>query len=69
MVKTAIRDKTMLVLVLALAFFVGGTITEVFYDYNVEAKTGITNINLAKDLGFALSDTSDRTTPQTDEHV
>jgi len=58
MVKTIMQDKTMLFLALALAFFVGGAITEVFSDFEAEAKTSITNTKIVEDFGFALSDAS-----------
>ncbi len=53
------QDKTMLFLVLVVAFFVGGAITQVFSDFEAEAKTNITNTKIVEDFGFALSDTSD----------
>jgi len=59
MVKTIMQDKTMLFLVLVVAFFVGGAITGVFSDYEAEAKTNITDTKIVEDFGFALSDTSD----------
>ena len=52
------QDKTMLFLVLVIAFFVGGAITGVFSDYEAEAKTNITDTKIVEDFGFALSDTS-----------
>ena len=58
MVKTIMQDKTMLFLVLVVAFFVGGAITGVFSDYEAEAKTNITDTKIVEDFGFALSDTS-----------
>ncbi len=58
MVKTIMQDKTMLFLVLVMAFFVGGAITEVFSDFEAEAKTNITTTKIVEDFGFALSDTS-----------
>jgi len=48
----------MLFLVLVVAFFVGGAITQVFSDFEAEAKTDITNTKIVKDFGFALYDTS-----------
>ena len=44
MAKTIFQDKTMLFLVLVVAFFVGGAITGVFSDYEVEAKTTISDV-------------------------
>ena len=52
------QDKTMLSLVLIVAFFVGGAITGAFSDYEAEAKTDITNTKIVEDFGFALSDVS-----------
>ena len=52
------QDKTMLFLVLVVAFFVGGAITGVFSDYEAEAKTNIIDTKIVKDFGFVLSDTS-----------
>ena len=52
------QDKTMLFLVLVVAFFVGGAITGVFSDYEAEAKTNITDTKIVEDFGFALSDIS-----------
>ena len=52
------QDKTMLFLVLVVAFFVGGAITGVFSDYEAEAKTNIINTKIVEDFGFVLSDTS-----------
>ena len=59
MVKTIMQDKTMLSLALVVAFFVGGAITEVFSDFEAEAKINITNTKIVEDFGFALSDSSD----------
>ena len=59
MVKTIIQDQTMLYLVLVVAFFVGGSITGIFSDYEAEAKTNLTNTKIVEDFGFALSDTSE----------
>ena len=58
MVETVIQDKTMFCLALVVAFFVGGAITETFSDYEVEAKTNITNTELIEDFGIALYDIS-----------
>jgi hypothetical protein len=58
MVKTIIQDQTMLFLVLVVAFFVGGSTTEIFSDYEADAKINITNIEIVEDFGIALSDTS-----------
>ena len=52
------QDKTMLFLVLVVAFFVGGAITGVLSDYEAEAKINITDIKIVEDFGFVLSDTS-----------
>ena len=52
------QDKTMLSLALVVAFFVGGAITEVFSDFEAEAKTDITNTKIVDDFGFSLSDIS-----------
>ena len=52
------QDKTMLFLVLVVAFFVGGAITGVFSDYEAEAKTNIIDTKIVEDFGFVLSDTS-----------
>ncbi len=38
MTKTIIHDKQMLFLVLVVAFFVGASITGVFFDFDAEAK-------------------------------
>jgi len=59
MVKTIMQDKTMLSLALVVAFFVGGAITEVFSDFEAEAKINITNTKIVEDFGFTLSDSSD----------
>ena len=59
MVKTIMQDKTMLSLALVVAFFVGGAITEVFSDFEAEAKINITNTKIVEDFGLALSDSSD----------
>lgn len=59
MVKTIIQDQTMLFLVLVVAFFVGGSITGIFSDYEADAKINITNIKITEDFGIALYDTSD----------
>ncbi len=48
----------MFCLVLVVAFFVGGAITETFSDYEVEAKPPITNTELIENFGIALHDVS-----------
>ncbi len=52
------QDKTMLSLALVVAFFVGGAITQVFSDFEAEAKINITNTKIVDDFGFALYDIS-----------
>jgi hypothetical protein len=69
MVKTIIQDQTMLFLVLVVAFFVGGSITEVFYNNEAEAKTNITNIEIVEDFGFVLSDTDGEWEYKDGDHV
>lgn len=48
----------MLYLLLVVAFFVGGAITGVFSENDVEAETDISTTDMVEDFGLALSSTS-----------
>ena len=68
MFETVIQDKTMICLVLVVAFFVGGAITETFLDNEVEAKPNITNTEIIEDFGIALYDISSDGEERDEEH-
>ena len=62
----------MICLVLAVAFFVGGAITETFSDHEVEAKPNINDTEIIEDFGIALhdisSDSEERGEERDEEH-
>ena len=57
MIKTIIHDKQILFLALVVAFFVGASITGVFFDFDAEAKKTSDPIEVGDEIGIKAKGT------------